>query len=74
MSSKYSYIKRLNDLSFIISDYKNRSFKASIIATDKFFDASDDEIDEILESKYFIFEYTGNCYKGKMLSICKFYS
>ena len=49
MSSKYSYIKRLNDLSFIISDYKNRSFKSSLIVTGKFRDASDDEIDKIPE-------------------------
>ena len=74
MSSKYSNMKLLNGLSFMIYYYKNRSFKASLIVAGKFFHSSDDEIDEILESKYDIFDYNDNSYKGKMLCIYKFNS
>ena len=49
MSSKSSHVKCLNDLSRMISDKKNRSFKSSLIVTGKFRDASDDEIDKTPE-------------------------
>ena len=65
MSSKSSHMKRLNYLPCMLSDYKNISFKSSLIFSAKFYDACDDEIDEITESNYNIFEYTENSYKRK---------
>ena len=47
MDSWYSHMERLNYVLCMIYDLKNSSFKASLIGTGKFFDASDDEIDEI---------------------------
>ena len=52
MRSKYSHMKRLNNLSCMIYYYKNRLFKASLIVTGRFCDASDYKIDEIPESWY----------------------
>ena len=47
ISSKSIHMKPLNNLSCMIYDYKNRSFKASLGVTGKFCDASDYKTDEI---------------------------
>ena len=65
-------MKHLNDLSCMISDFKNRSFRSSPTVTGILYDPIDDDIDNIPESEREKEDYTDKSCKGKMLRICKF--